>query len=126
MPSLSMLFGFILAVLGVAGFISTGSSSYTALIPAIFGIILYVCGRVGMSAPKTRKHVMHVAALVSVVGILGVVPRFAGKLPALFSGQPVEPSATAVILQLVTAILLVVFLILCIKSFIDARKARSA
>jgi hypothetical protein len=121
-----MLFGFILAVLGVAGFISTGSSSYTALIPAIFGVILYVCGRIGTSAPKARKHVMHVAALVSVVGILGVVPRFVGKLPALFSGQPVEPSATAVILQLVTAILLTVFLILCIKSFIDARKARSA
>lgn len=119
-----MLFGFILAVLGVAGFVYTGSSSYTALIPAIFGVILYICGRVGMSAPKLRKHVMHVAALVSVVGILGVVPRFLGKLPALFSGQPVEPSAIAVILQLVTAILLVIFLVLCVQSFIAARKNR--
>jgi len=119
-----MLFGFILAVLGVAGFVYTGSSSYTALIPAFFGVILYVSGRVGMSSPKLRKHAMHVSAAVSLIGLLGVVPRMAGKLPALFSGQPVEPSATAVILQLVTAILLLVFLALCIRSFIEARKAR--
>ncbi len=121
-----MLFGFILAVLGVAGFVFTGSSSFTALIPAVFGVILYICGRVGMSAPHLRKHVMHVAALVSLVGILGVLPRVVGKLPALFAGQPVEPSTTAVVLQLITAVLLLVFLVLCIKSFIDARKARLA
>jgi len=124
--SLSMIFGFTLAVLGVAGFVSTGSSSFTSLIPAVFGVILYICGRVGTSAPHLRKHAMHVAAVVSLVGILGVVPRFLGKLPALFSGQPVEPSTTAVVLQLITAVLLVIFLLLCIKSFIDARKSRLA
>lgn len=126
MPSLSMLFGFLLAVLGVGGFVYTGNSSYTALIPAVFGIILYICGRISLAAPHLRKHVMHVAATVSLVGLLGVVPRFVGKIPALLAGQPVEPSATAVLLQIITAVLLVIFLILCIKSFIDARKARTS
>lgn len=121
-----MLFGFILAVLGVAGFVYSGNASYTALIPSVFGIILYICGRIGMAAPHLRKHVMHVAALVSLIGILGVVPRFVGKLPALLSGQPVEPSATAVILQVITAVLLIAFLVLCVRSFIQARKNRTA
>jgi hypothetical protein len=126
MPSISMLFGFLLAVLGVGGFVYTGNTHFTSLIPAVFGVILYICGRVGLAAPHLRKHVMHVAAAVSLVGLLGVVPRFVGKIPALFAGQPVEPSATAIILQMITAVLLIVFLILCIKSFIDARKARTA
>lgn len=126
MPSISMLFGFLLAVIGVGGFVATGSSSYTALIPAIFGIILYICGRIVMAAPNLRKHVMHVAALVALIGIGGVLSRSAGKIPALLSGQPVEPSTTAVALQLGTAVLLIIFLALCVKSFIDARKARTA
>lgn len=119
-----MLFGFILAVLGVAGYSFSGAGSMTALIPAFFGIALYICGRIGMAAPNTRKHVMHVAALVALIGTLGGLGMGLPKLPALLAGEAERPFA--IWLQLGMGVLLLIFLGLCIRSFIHARKNRAA
>ena len=117
MASITILFGVLLTLLGLWGYFLTGTSSVTALIPAIFGLPLLVLGFIARSE-SARKHAMHAAAAVALVGCAG----------ALFSlvRTPVEPrAAVAVFSQVAMAVLTAVFVGLCVKSFIDVWRARA-
>ena len=117
MASTTILFGVLLTLLGLGGYFLTGASSVTALIPAIFGVPLLVLGFLARSEPA-RKHAMHAAAAVALVGCAG----------ALFSlvRTPAAPRvAMAVFSQAAMAVLTAVFVGLCVKSFIDVRRART-
>ena len=117
MASTTITFGIILTLLGLAGYFLTGTSSVTALIPAIFGLLLLVLGVVARS-DALRKQAMHAAATVALVGCFG----------ALFSllRTPAAPrSAMAVVSQAGMVVLTAVFVWLCVKSFKDARRART-
>ena len=78
MARLSILFGVLLVILGLVGYFSPTTfgevgpegTSPTALIPAVIGDILLICGLVVMAAPNMRKHVMHLAAAVGLIGAL--------------------------------------------------------
>ena len=70
MSSTIIVFGMLLTLLGLAGYFLTGASSPTALIPAIFGVLLLVLGFLARSE-ATRKHAMHAAATVALVGCGG-------------------------------------------------------
>ncbi len=119
MPGLTIIFGIILILQGIITyFISDADSrSFTALIPAIFGALLVVCGALAKK-PDLRKHAMHAAAVVGVIGILGALMR---ALPAMARGNEV---GLAVGSQLAMAVILIIFVALCVRSFIAARKAR--
>ncbi len=117
MSSTTILFGVLLTLLGLAGYVLTGASSPTALIPAIFGLLLLALGLLARSEPM-RKHAMHAAATVALLGCGG----------ALFSlmRTPAGPrSPMAVSSQTAMVILTAVFVGLCVKSFIDVRRART-
>jgi hypothetical protein len=121
MPMTSIVFGGLLIVLGIWGYFGTGTTSLTALIPCVFGLVLAVCGLLALNE-KNLKMAMHVAAAVGLLGFLGTV-RAWFKLPALLSGAVVlRPEA--VIAQSIMAALTLVFVLLCVKSFIDVRRAR--
>jgi hypothetical protein len=123
MAQTTIIFGAMLIALGVLGYVGSGAASVTALIPAFFGAVLAVLGWVGRHE-RYRKHVMHAAAAVGVVGFLGSARGLAG-LMAVLSGGPVERPA-AVVAQSVMAVLMAVFVGLCVKSFVDARRARAS
>ena len=117
MSSTTILFGVLLTLLGLAGYVLTGASSPTALIPVIFGLLLLALGLLARSEPM-RKHAMHAAATVALLGCGG----------ALFSlmRTPAGPrSPMAVSSQAAMVILTAVFVGLCVKSFIDVRRART-
>ncbi len=115
-----MGFGAILILMGVGSYLAT-MKSFTALIPAVLGLIILVCGILAQNEAK-RKHAMHSAAVVAVIGFFGSCMR---GVPAVLSGKPLEhPIATA--MQCATALLCVIFLALCIRSFKAARLARAA
>ena len=120
MPRIIFIFAVIFVLLGVGAYLITGAQSWTALIPAIFGLLLAIAGGVSL---KSLKHGGHFAALVGLLGFLGTAKSL-GKLPALLKGEVVERAA-AVGVQASFAILSLIFVALCVKSFIDARKARS-
>ena len=121
MPRIIFIFAAIFVVLGVGAYFGTATQSWTALIPAIFGVLLALAGGVSL---KSLKHGGHVAALLGVLGFLFTAKSLV-KLPALFAGAPVgRPVAVAV--QAVMAVLCVVFVALCVKSFIDARRGKKA
>ena len=121
MPRIIFIFAVIFVLLGIGAYLVTGAQSWTALIPTIFGLLLALAG--GFSL-KSLKHGGHVAALLGVVGFLGTAKSLI-KVPALFTGTHVERPA-AVATQAVMAVLCIVFIALCVKSFIDARRGKKA
>lgn len=118
MPSTTRLFGLILIVLGIASYTLTGRTSLTALIPAIFGAIFIACALVARRE-VARKHAMHAAVAVGLVGALASLGR---AVPAVMDGGAARP---AVMAQIAMAILLIVYVALGVQSFIAARKART-
>jgi hypothetical protein len=122
MPRITIGFGIALIVLGVLGYLLTlgGGSSITALIPALFGLVLGALGLVAQQKEDWRKHAMHAAAVVGVLGILGTL-RVIPNVIALLTGGTVA-TLSGTIAQVVMLVLCVVFVGLCVRSFIDARR----
>lgn len=118
MPATTRAVGLLLIVLGLASYWLTGRTSVTALIPAFFGsafVLLAIAAR----KEHLRKHVMHAAVAIGLLGLLGTLGR---AIPAVINGQVGRP---AVLSQLVMAAVLAVYVALGVKSFIDARRARA-
>lgn len=122
MPKIAIVFGLILEVLGVGAFLATGAAHLTALIPSLFGTVILVCGILALVRPGLRKHVMHVAALFGLGGAMGGLGMGLPKLGMLMDGTAPRPLAVA--MQIVMGVVSLVFLVLCVKSFIDARRAK--
>jgi hypothetical protein len=121
MPTLTTLVGALLTLLGLGGYASSGRTSKTALIPAGFGATLIVLGMVGR-AEQLRRHAMHGAAAVGLLGVLGS----ARGLPAavrLARGHEV-PRPAATIAQASMFALCSGYVGLSVRSFIAARRAR--
>lgn len=116
MASTTIIFGLLLTLLGFCGYFLTGTSSFTALIPAAFGVLLMVLGFLAR-AESARKHAMHAAAAVALVGFLGAL------MSLLRTPAGVRP-AIAVFSQATMVVLTGLFVVLCVKSFRDARRAR--
>jgi len=102
--------------------LSNGQSSPTALIPAVFGLLLVIFGALAKSKENLRKHLMHAAVLVGMLGFLATASSVL-KIPALLSGTAERP--LAVVSQFAMALICFVFVILCVQSFIKARRERT-
>jgi lysylphosphatidylglycerol synthetase-like protein (DUF2156 family) len=122
MPQTTVAFGVLLCLVGVGFYAGTGGASLTALIPAFLGLPLVVAG-VLARREAWRRHAMHAAALLGMLGVLGSL-RGALKLPALLAGAEVARPA-AVAAQAITALLCLVFVALCVRSFVNARRERT-
>lgn len=119
MTSLSIWFGRILILVGIVGYgygMANGNASLTALIPAAFGLVLMLLGHLAQSYEGARKHLMHLAVLIGLVGF--VVPAW--RLYSKFTGF--APTA-AFFSQLVMAFICLVFVVFAIASFASARRA---
>lgn len=122
MARTTIIFGVMLVAVGIVGYVGTAAVSVTALIPAVFGVVLAILGWLALSERYRRKHAVHLAAATGLVAFLGTV-RGLIELVGLVSGAEVPRPAT-VVSQSVVAILMAVFVGLCVKSFIDARRVR--
>jgi hypothetical protein len=118
MPGTTRLFGWILIVLGIGSYQLTGRTSLTAMIPAFFGVVLVICAMVARKSESARKHAMHAAVAV---GLLGALAALARGVPAALGGDAARP---AVMSQLAMGVLLLIYVALGVQSFIAARKAR--
>jgi multisubunit Na+/H+ antiporter MnhF subunit len=123
MPTTTIVTGVLLIVLGVVGFVGTGSEHPTALIPAGFGLALAICGFLA-KAPERRKLFMHIAVTLGLLGFLGSVKGLVNVIRMAAGETIVRPEAAEA--QAVMAFITAIFVALCINSFIKARKARAA
>ena len=117
MPSTTIVIGMLLTLLGVGGYVLAGGVSVTALIPAFFGLPLMLLGFLARSEP-IRRHAMHAAAALALLG-------WAGAVFSLMRTPTGPRSAVAVFSQGAMVLLTAVFVALCVRSFIAARRARS-
>lgn len=102
-------------------YFASGQSSMTALIPTVFGVAL---GGLSLACRWTSspKHPMHAAAIVALLGFAGSASGLPDGL-RLLAGQAVElPLAAAS--RSVMALVLGVFVALCVVSFRQARQAK--
>jgi hypothetical protein len=123
MPAITVFVAMLLFAVGLGGFVVSGAHALTALIPALLGVLLVLCAVVARS-PKARMHAMHAAVLLALLGLVGSLPG-AFRLPALLAGQPVA-RPLAVVAQSATVVLCLAYVVVAIRSFIQARRARLA
>lgn len=119
MANAAVGFGLALIVLGLVGYLGSGMVSPTALIPSFFGIVLAALGFVGRN-PARRKMAMHIAVVVALLGFIGSV-RGLGTAVLMLTGQPAARPVAAVS-QAIMAILTLMFTVMCVRSFINARR----
>ncbi len=123
LPHATIAYGIILISVGIIGYNVTGMVSITALIPAFLGIIILVCGILAQKESR-RKLFMHIALVFGLLGFLGTASALPSLLTMLGGEEVTRPGA--VIGKSVTAILSLIFLLIGVKSFIDARRQPSA
>ena len=120
MPSTSIACGTLLILIGILGYVNgvmTNHASLTALIPAVFGIVLLLLGVFARKSEGLRKHLMHAAVVIALLGFIMTAGRLLSKLSEL-------SYSAAVVSQVSMALVCLLFVILAIKSFADARRNR--
>ncbi len=122
MAKVTLVFAVLLVALGLAGYFGTGSTHNTALIPAWIGIALGLFGWLAISPDeKRRKLFMHVNVTIGLLGFLGGAGSAAGgSHRAALKGLSPDPAAMAS--QLTLAGLMLIYVLLCVRSFIAARR----
>ena len=121
---ITIFFSVLLIVLGLAGFLSTGSAHPTALIPAWFGLALGIGGFLAISPSESRrKLLMHINVTVGLAGLIGAIfSALHSYIHARSLGLDLDWKALAA--QLAMAGLLLIYVFLCVRSFIIVRRAR--
>jgi len=94
MAKVTLVFALLLVILGLAGYLGTGSQHPTALIPTWVGLALGVSGFFAISPnEKRRKLFMHVAVTVGLVGFIGAtIEAIRGTVHAHAQGLSPDPS----------------------------------
>jgi hypothetical protein len=119
MPNTAIWCGRILILIGLIGYgwgLYNGTPSYTALIPAAFGLAIMICGHLAAAKENLRKHLMHAAVLIATLGFLLPLIRLVPNIPNL-------TLSAAVLSQLAMVTVCLIFVILSVRSFVAARRA---
>lgn len=125
MAKLTIVFGVLLILVGVAGFVATGSAHPTALIPAGAGLLFILFGVMANSEnPKKRMLWMHIAVTVALLLFLGTIPA---DIDVIRMSRGTEfPHPIAVLEKAGMSFLCLLFVAFCVRSFIAARRLRTS
>jgi hypothetical protein len=126
LAKLTIVFGVLLMLTGAVAFALVGhqSHAYHALIPVGFGLLLAIFGALA-NTPDAKKRMlfMHIAVTVGLLGFLGTIPGIIGTLQMMAGHAVARPDAAKV--QTVMGTLCLIYVLLCVRSFINARRART-
>ena len=137
MAKASIIFGIILIGLGLVAYLGSSPKALpqeavtqldgsgaaikklpiTALIPAFFGAPLLVCGLIALRE-NLLKHAMHAAAMIGLLGSLG------GLSNSVRGVLKDVPNYRAVGYSFVMGVVCTIFVGLCVRSFIQARRRK--
>ena len=114
MPNLTLGYGVFLVVWGIAvGLLST-TDSLTRFIPCVPGAGLVVSGVLAKSNPEQRKLWMHVAV------VIGLLSALLGTRFFMVMGDGIDYASGSMLMLFLTGS---AYTALCVRSFIQARKA---
>ena len=121
MAKITIAVGLILIGLGLYGYFGAdeGKTSPTALIPAFVGTPILLLGALALK-DSMRKHAMHGAVMLGMLGFLGAV----GNVVRVLASGKIDAKAMTMTCSM--GVVCVIFVALCVRSFIQARKARKA
>lgn len=124
MAKITVVFAILLIALGLVGYFGTGAQHATALIPTWFGAALGMFGLLAMSPDEGRRKLfMHVNVTLGLLGFIMVgIESIRGYVSASHAGK--QPDMIAMASKLTMTGLLLVYVILCVRSFIAARRSR--
>ncbi|CAL1124847.1 unnamed protein product [Cladocopium goreaui] len=105
-----------------AGEPAPSKRSVTALIPAFTGILLMLAGLIAL-VEGWRKHAMHAAAAIALLGFIAAGGRSIMGLVKLASPEA-DVNIRSLTFVCIMAILCGTYLVLCIRSFIEARRQK--
>ncbi len=122
MAKVTLVFAVLLVALGVGGYVGTGSLHPTALIPAWFGLALGIFGFFAISPNESRRKLfMHINVTIGLLGFLGgAIEALRGYAHARSEG--IEPDVIALSSKIAMAALMLIYVNLCVRSFIAARR----
>lgn len=113
MPKQTLVFAVLLIALGLGAFLFSGTQ--TALMPAYPGVVLAALGGLALAFDNARRHFMHAAAGVALLGAL------APAAALIIRAAQMSPLAISVNLGML--VLCAALLVLMVRSFIAARRA---
>jgi hypothetical protein len=123
MAKVTVLFGVLLILLGGVSFLLTGHKFPTSLIPVAFGILLITFGRMAETpVPGRRMLFMHIAVTIGLLGFLATAPALV-QVVELVKGKPF-PYPAAIEEKAAMSALMLIYVLLCVRSFIAARRTR--
>ncbi len=124
MARVTILFGVLLILLGLAGYLGTGHVHPTALIPSGFGLLLAILGLLANTEETRRRMLfMHIAVTLGLLGFLATAAAIF-QYVQLLQGRSF-PFPAAVESKAAMSILCLTFVLLCVRSFIAARRSRA-
>jgi hypothetical protein len=124
LAKLTMFFGVLLLALGGSAYLLTDSMHRSQLAPAVLGLVLLLCGVLANTENSRRRMLwMHIAVTVGLLGFLGTIMGLIDGVKLALG--TVFPHPVAVEEKAATSVICLVFVGLCVRSFIAARRART-
>ncbi len=98
MKILTVVFGVLLAALGIGNFVVSGMSQLTALTPALFGLLIGILGVVALQSRSRGPHhnALFGAILLAVLGFLGSLGGLWQLFTLVSGGQVAQPMAVMI------------------------------
>lgn len=116
-------FGVVLAIVSLSFWFAMGRTSSAALHPGGLGVVLVLCGALANTEnAKQRMLWMHIAVTVGLVGfLLTGIGAAMQAVKGTIASEPLKFDE-----RVLVALICLVFVALCVRSFIAARRARTA
>ena len=122
MAKLTIWFGGLIVLVSLGFWIGMGRTVTAALHPAGIGVLLIVCGALANTENlKKRMLWMHIAVTLGLIGFLTTGIRAAIEMA---KGTAMSMNPMGFEERVVIALISLIYVVLCVRSFISARRAR--
>ena len=127
MAKLTIGFGILLILLGISGYLYTGSAYPTSLIPAGIGIFFVLFGvMANTDDSKKRMLWMHISVTVALLVFLGMIPAIIDVFRLSRGAYFSQTAAIAAEDKAILGLFSLIYVLFCVRSFINARRSRLA
>jgi succinate-acetate transporter protein len=124
MAKSAIALGVLLILLGILGFVSAGTHAASTLLPVLFGFLISIFGLLALTDnAKKRMLFMHIAVTI---GLIGFFANFWSIVEYIQMRRGLQfPHPVIVEERAAAAAVLLFFVLLCVRSFIAARRTRT-
>ena len=125
MAKLTIGFGVLLVILGIFGYVATGSVHPTALIPVWIGLLFALFGFMANTEDSKKRMLwMHISVTVALITFLGTIPADIDTIRLSHGAYFAHPAAIEE--KGALSLLCLIYVLFCVRSFISARRSRLA